>query len=376
MYLREIYLDNAATTAVRKEVADFVYRLMCENYGNPSSLHLRGLQAELAVKTAKRQIAGALGCSEDCLYFTSGGTEANNTAVFGVSDAYKREGNTIATTQYEHASVLAPFQKLSSEEKQVLFLDPRLSPEEMVRAIPDDCYFVSLMYVNNELGTVLDIPRISKLLKQKRPSIILHCDAVQAFGKLPCKVGTLGVDLLTISAHKIYAPKGVGALYVRKGIRFTPLLYGGHQQKALRPGTESVPLIGGFGLASELVSKELPEHQKRTEQLYSLLIAGIAEIPEIILNSSGDTPSSIVNLSIPGIRSEIMLHFLEDKGIFVSSGSACARGEKSHVLSAIGLDAARIDSALRISFGRDNTKEDILALLETLKQGIRTIRRA
>ncbi|WP_040195727.1 cysteine desulfurase family protein [Candidatus Soleaferrea massiliensis] len=373
--MKEIYLDNAATTPVRTEVADHLYKLVKENYGNPSSLHLRGLDAERAVETARGQVAAALGCDKSCLLFTSGGTEANNTAVFGAADAYRRNGTVIATTLFEHASVLEPFKRLEQQGMRVLYLNPTLPAEELAGQIPEECYFVSMMLVNNELGTILDIARISKLLRQRNPRVILHCDAVQAFGKLPCRPESLGVDLMSISAHKIYAPKGAGALYVKKGVRFTPLLYGGHQQKSLRPGTESVPLIGAFGLASQLSQQELRDGMRHMKGLHDLLLQELSGIDGIHTNSPADGIPNIVNLSVPGIRSEIMLHFLESRGIYVSSGSACAKGEASHVLRALGLTPQLADSALRVSFGRQNTRQDVLDFAAALQAGIRTIRR-
>ena len=375
--MREIYLDNSATTRVYKEAADEAYSAMTEFYGNPSSLHNKGIEAERIMEDARKKIAGALGADGGELVFTSGGTEANNLGVIGGALAKKRRGNRVVISAYEHDSVMRAGKYLSENGFDVVWLSPNergeITPEAVFEAVNEKTVLVSVMLVNNEVGAVNPIAQLSDAAKRKNPDTVFHCDAVQAFCKMPFRADKLGADLVTVTAHKIGGPKGVGALWIKKGARVLPLHFGGEQEKEIRPGTEALPLIAAFGKAAEISKNSLPEFQKKMEELKNLLLDGIKDEPGILLNSKEGALPGIVNISVPGIRSEIMLHFLESRGIYVSSGSACAQGAKSHVLKAMGYPPERIDSALRISFGRENTPKDVEELLLAIKDAMREL---
>ena len=375
--MREIYLDNSATTRVYKEAADEAYSAMTEFYGNPSSLHNKGIEAERIMEDARKKIAGALGADGGELVFTSGGTEANNLAVIGGALAKKRRGNRVVISAYEHDSVMRAGKYLSENGFDVVWLSPNergeITPEAVFEAVNEKTVLVSVMLVNNEVGAVNPVAQLSAAAKRKNQDVVFHCDAVQAFCKMPFRADKLGADLVTVTAHKIGGPKGVGALWIKKGARVLPLHFGGEQEKEIRPGTEALPLIAAFGKAAEISKNSLPEFQKKMEELKNLLLDGIKDEPGILLNSKEGALPGIVNLSASGIRSEIMLHFLESRGIYVSSGSACAQGAKSHVLKAMGYPPERIDSALRISFGRENTPKDVSALLLAIKDAMREL---
>ena len=375
--MREIYLDNSATTRVYKEAADEAYSAMTEFYGNPSSLHNKGIEAERIMEDARKKIAAALGADGGELIFTSGGTEANNLGVIGGALAKKRRGNRVVISAYEHDSVMRAGKYLSENGFDVVWLSPNergeITPEAVFEAVNEKTVLVSVMLVNNEVGAVNPIAQLSAAAKRKNPDTVFHCDAVQAFCKMPFRADKLGADLVTVTAHKIGGPKGVGALWIKKGARVLPLHFGGEQEKEIRPGTEALPLIAAFGKAAEISKNSLPEFQRKMEELRNLLLDGIKDEPGILLNSKEGALPGIVNISVPGIRSEIMLHFLESRGIYVSSGSACAQGAKSHVLKAMGYPPERIDSALRISFGRENTPEDVEKLLSAIKDAMREL---
>ena len=375
--MREIYLDNSATTRVYKEAADEAYSAMTEFYGNPSSLHNKGIEAERIMEDARKKIAAALGADGGELIFTSGGTEANNLAVIGGALAKKRRGNRVVISAYEHDSVMRAGKYLSENGFDVVWLSPNergeITPEAVFEAVNEKTVLVSVMLVNNEVGAVNPIAQLSAAAKRKNQDVVFHCDAVQAFCKMPFRADKLGADLVTVTAHKIGGPKGVGALWIKKGARVLPLHFGGEQEKEIRPGTEALPLIAAFGKAAEISKNSLPEFQKKMEELKNLLLDGIKDEPGILLNSKEGALPGIVNLSASGIRSEIMLHFLESRGIYVSSGSACAQGAKSHVLKAMGYPPERIDSALRISFGRENTPKDVEELLSAIKDAMREL---
>lgn len=375
--MREIYLDNSATTRVYKEAADEAYSAMTEFYGNPSSLHNKGIEAERIMEDARKKIAAALGADGGELVFTSGGTEANNLGVIGGALAKKRRGNRVVISAYEHDSVMRAGKYLSENGFDVVRLSPNergeITPEAVFEAVNEKTVLVSVMLVNNEVGAVNPIAQLSAAAKRKNQDVVFHCDAVQALCKMPFRADKLGADLVTVTAHKIGGPKGVGALWIKKGARVLPLHFGGEQEKEIRPGTEALPLIAAFGKAAEISKNSLPEFQKKMEELRNLLLDGIKDEPGILLNSKEGALPGIVNLSVPGIRSEIMLHFLENRGIYVSSGSACAQGAKSHVLKAMGYPPERIDSALRISFGRENTPKDVEELLSAIKDAMREL---
>ncbi len=364
------YLDNSATTAVDSRVADVIYQTMTECYGNPSSLHALGLQAEQAVQKAAKQIASCISAKPGEIFFTSGGTEANNLAVFGAAYAKRRTAKRIVTTAIEHSSVLESCQELEKEGFEVVFVKPQpdgnLPVQAILQEVDENTALVTAMLVNNETGAVLDIAALAKEVHRKFPDTLVHCDVVQAFGKLPVSVRALGVDLLTASGHKIHAPKGIGFLYKSAKARILPRTFGGEQQKRLRPGTECVPLIAGLGLAAELACTGIGEQEDRIRELNNLLREKASEIPEVVVNSPADACPYVLNLSAIGLRSEIVLHFLEQNQVYVSSGSACARGAKSHVLEAMGLSRRRVDSAVRVSFSKYSTKEDVQAFVDSL----------
>lgn len=371
--MSEVYLDNSATTRVSDSAARKALEAMTENYGNPSSLHRKGVDAEEYIIDAQRAIAAKLGCTADELIFTSGGTESNNTAVFGAVNAKKRLGNRIVTTAVEHHSVLEACEQLEKQGFELIKLKPDsngvISEKDIFDAVNEKTILVSIMLVNNEVGTVQPVQTAARAIKVAKAPALLHCDAVQAFGKMPIRVNSLGCDLLTVTAHKIHGPKGTGALYIKKGTRVLPMLFGGEQQKKLRPGTQAVPLIAAFGEAV----RELPEPNEQAaaiEKLRSRLVERLTEIEGVTVNSGEKSTPYIVNFSTNKVRSEIMLHYLESRGIYCSSGSACAKGQPSHVLSAMGFPTKRIDTALRISFSKYNTAEDIDMLIEALKDGL------
>lgn len=374
------YLDNSATTQVCQEAADAAYRMMRENYGNPSSLHKVGIQAETAVEEARGIIADALNVQPKTIYFTSGGTEANNTALFGAAQALRRRGDRVIVSAIEHSSVYESAKRLGELGYDVQFApvtDRGVVDIDALKALlTDKTILVSIMTVNNETGAIQPIERIAKLVHKNCPEALFHSDAVQAFGKMSVKPKKWGVDLMSVSAHKIHGAKGCGALYIRDGARILPLLYGGEQQKKLRPGTESAPLIAAFGAAATAVGfPDLSQNTDHIRELNRCALEKLQALEGVTVNSPGDALPYIINISVNGIRSETMLHHLEESGVYVSSSSACAKGKRSYVLEAMGLPDDRIDSSLRISFSRYNTTEDIDALIEGLQSGISTLQR-
>lgn len=373
-FLKEIYLDNSATTRVYEQAAKAAFEVMTENYGNPSSLHMRGVLAEKVMEEARRDIANVLGSNPEGLYFTSGGTEANNLAVIGGALAKKRRGNKVVVSAYEHDSVIKSAKQLESMGFSVTWLAPDengiITPQSVFDAVDEKTVLVSVMLVNNEIGAINPIKELCAAAKRKNPEVVFHTDAVQGFCKLPFKAEKSGVDLVTITAHKIGGPKGIGALWIRKGARVLPNHFGGEQEKQLRPGTQATPLIAAFGKAVFLESTSMPIRKQRMEALEKHFRESIAGIDGIVINSKEGALPNIVNISVLGIRSEIMLHFLEKRNIYVSSGSACALGAKSHVLAAMGYDSSRIDSAIRVSFGRETEKEDIDELVAAIKDAM------
>lgn len=377
--MEEIYLDNSATTRVCEKSAEKVLELMTRCYGNPSSLHKKGLEAQKEVSHARETVASSLGAQPREIIFTSGGTEANNLAVLGGAAANRRRGKRIVTTAIEHPSVLEPMKQLEKEGFEVVFLSPdgagRIPEEAVFDAVTRDTVLVSVMAVNNELGSIQPIEVLRKAVKRAGAPALVHVDGVQAYGKLPLRPEKLGIDLLTVSGHKIHGPKGVGALYVSKSARILPRTFGGGQERDLRPGTEAAPLIAGFGAAVE----ELPDWRQaygRMEELRAYAVQKLSKLPEVEINSSEEGLPYLLNFSALGVRSETMLHFLAQREIYVSSGSACAKGKQSHVLKAAGLPDSRISSAIRVSFSRENTEQDIDALAEGVREGLACLARA
>ena len=379
MVLMEVYLDNSATTKVCAAACEAAVSAMKTVYGNPSSLHRLGFDAEKLVTQSRKQIAGALSCYPDELYFTSGATESNNLAIRGLTGAYPRIGRKIVTTAIEHPSVGETVEFLCGAGYEVIRLSPdndgNFSPAAFAEAVDEDTSLVTFMLVNNEVGVLLPAAEICKAVKRKNPNTLIHIDAVQGFCKVPFRADRTLVDTVSISGHKIYAPKGVGGLYVKKGVRLKPIQTGGGQEKGLRSGTESVPLIAAFGAAVAQTYPDMEKNQVHYRELREYLTKHLMSTQEIVMNSPENAVPYICNFSVRGIRSEIMLHFLEQSGIYVSSGSACAKGKPSPVLAAMGIPKERADSAIRISFSPETTISDIDILLDGLRGGISSLQK-
>lgn len=375
--MAEHYLDHSATTPVLREAAEKAFAVMTGEFGNPSSLHSRGFHARQELEAARAVVAARLGASLEELIFTSGGTEANNLALFGAAEAGKRRGNRIVTTAAEHDSVLNPMKELEKQGFEVVFLKPdhagRLSEEQLENAIDEKTILVSVMLVNNETGAIFPVQAAARAIRRKKAPALLHADCVQAFGKIDFTPPKLGTDLITVSAHKLHGPKGAGALYLRKGARILSRTFGGGQERGLRSGTESVPLLCAFGEAVRLLPKTA-ETLPRVGKLNRLLREKLSALPEVEVNSPPEGLPYVLNFSAGAVRAETMLHFLSERGIFVSSGSACGKAKPSHVLAAMGLSKERIASSLRVSFSRFSTEEDVEALVSALEEGLRVIR--
>lgn len=375
----EVYFDNAATTKVYPEVKELMIKLLEEDYGNPSSLHMKGVEAERYIKEATSQIATEFKCQEKEIVFTSGGTEANNFALIGGAIAHRRAGKHIITTNIEHASVGATLEFLVKEGYEVTYVgvDEKgiINLDELRAALREDTILVSTMYVNNEIGSIQPIEEVSKIIKSYNPQILYHVDAVQAFGKLRFSPKKLGVDLLSISGHKIHGPKGIGALYIKDKTLIRPTMYGGGQQRNMRSGTENVPAIAGMGLAAKLMYEDHENKMAHIRNLKDTFIDRVTKL-ENVFNNSGEAPH-IASVTFVGIRSEVMLHALEDKGIYVSSGSACS-SNKTHVsgvLKAINLDKDRLESTLRFSFCETNTMEEVDYAIKCIEEILPVFRR-
>lgn len=366
----DIYLDNAATTRVCPEAADMAYRVMTEQYGNPSSTHARGREAKKLLDAARRELALCLGCQPKELAFTSCGSEADNWALLSGAWAASARGGHVISSMAEHDAVRKSLDELERRGYEVTRLPPDPSGAVPVQAVLDalrpDTVLVSLMLVNNETGAVNDIPGLARALKKAAPKVLLHCDAVQGFLKVPFTVKSLGADMVTISGHKIHAPKGIGALYIRSGLHLRPLILGGSQEDGRRAGTEAIPAICAFGEAARLGRALMAESTERMAGLRQRAVSRLlAENPGLVVIGGG--APHILCVSLPGYRSEVLMSVLESRGISVSKSSACKKGGRSHVLEAIGLPANVIDGALRISFSRYTTREDIDALCDALR---------
>lgn len=378
----EAYLDNSATTKVFAEVQQLMIRLMDADYGNPSSMHLRGVAAEEYVTKAAKQIADTLKVDRKDIIFTSGGTESNNMAIIGCAFANRRRGNHLITTRIEHASVGNPMHFLEENGFEVTYLNVdhqgHISLEELQAAIRPETILVSLMYVNNEIGAVEPIAEAGKLIKSVNPQIIFHVDAIQAFGKYVIRPKRMSIDLLSVSSHKIHGPKGIGFLYMNDKVKINPIIYGGGQQKGMRSGTENVPGIAGLGLAAEMIYQDHAAHIEECYCLRERLIAGLQSLEGVTVNGSleRDNAPHIVSASFAGVRSEVLLHSLEAKEIYVSAGSACSSNKPavSGTLTAIGVEKNLLDSTLRFSLGRFSTAEEIdytIAVLSELLPKLR-----
>jgi len=367
-----VYLDNAATTKPCDEAVLALNKCITTIYGNPSSLHIMGLEAEREVLAARRQIGNAIGADYSNIFFTSGATESNNLAIFGAVNASKRRGNKIITTDIEHPSVHSPIRYLEEcgyDVVRIRTIDGVIDEDALINAVDNRTILVSAMLINNENGSIQPIGEVFRKLKRLYPGLITHCDAVQAFCKIPIKISAMNADLMSMSAHKIHGVKGIGALYVKKGVRILPMFHGGGQEGDLRPGTESVPLIAAFGEATRIGNSKVNDNYAYVSNLSSYAKTQLQKLDDISINMFKEHSPYILNFSVKGIRSEIMLHFLEEKGIYVSSGSACAKGKKSRVLEAFGIEDRAIDSAIRISFSKYNTTQDIDNLISGIKDG-------
>lgn len=381
--MKEIYLDNSATTMAYPEVGDLVRKVMCEDYGNPSSMHAKGVAAERYVKEAKERLAKLLKVQEKEIFFTSGGTESDNLALIGCARANWRRGNHLITTGIEHPAVLNTMRYLEEEGYRVTFLpvdsSGRASLEALKEALCPETILVSMMYVNNEVGSVQPVQEAASLVKAYDQNILFHVDAVQGFGKYRIYPKRIKVDLLSLSGHKIHGPKGIGALYIGEHVKIQPIVFGGEQQKNIRSGTENMPGIAGLGLAAKMIYQDLDEKVERMRKLKQRFVEGVGEIPDTVVHGLCDETSAphIVSVGFAGIRSEVLLHALEEKGIYVSSGSACASNHPqiSGVLRGIGAGREFLDATLRFSMSEFTTAEEIDETLRTLYNIVPMLRR-
>ena len=381
--LTEVYLDNSATTRCSERAKDLMVKVLMEDYGNPSSLHMKGVEAENYIKEAKKKIAKTLKVDEKEILFTSGGTESNNTALIGAALANKRAGNHIITTSIEHASVSAVAGYLEELGFRVTYLkvdaDGIISLDELREAVCEDTILVSMMMVNNEIGAVEPIEEAIKVIKEKNPNTLVHVDAIQAYGKYRIFPKKLGIDMLSVSGHKIHAPKGTGFLFIKDKTKVKPLIYGGGQQKGMRSGTENVPGCAGLGLAAKMV---YTDHDAKIDKLYAIkdrMVKGLQAMDGVTVHglTGRDSAPQIVAAGFEGVRAEVLLHALEDKGIYVSSGSACSSNHPgvSGTLKGIGVKDSLLDSTLRFSFGAFNTEEEVDYCLDVLKELVPMLRR-
>ena len=374
----EHYLDNSATTKVCPEAAQAALRAMTEVYGNPSSTHTVGREAKKLLDSSRAQTAAALGCTAGELVFTSCGSESDNWAILGGAEAMKRRGKHIISSAVEHDAVRKSLDELESRGFEVTRLRPdetgAISADAVADALRPDTILVSLMLVNNETGAITDISAVSKALKRAGSQALLHTDAVQAFMKLPFSAKTLGADMISVSGHKIHAPKGIGALYIKNGLRLKPFILGGGQEAGRRAGTEAMPQIAAFAAACQAAG-DVKANAAHMAALKQLAVDRLKEaLPEIRFIGGG--APHILSLSLPGWRSEVLMNFLEAREIYVSKSSACKKGGRSHVLEAIGLDAKTIDGAIRVGLSRFSTEEDVLALCQGLKDARDTLAHA
>ena len=380
----EVYLDNSATTMSYPEVGELVYKIMCRDYGNPASLHRKGVEAEHYIREAKETLAKILKVNAKEIFFTSGGTESDNLALIGCARANRRSGNHLITTSIEHPAVLNAMRYLEEEEGfRVTYLPVdskgKMKLEALKEALCPETILVSVMYVNNEVGTVQPVQEAAKIVKEYDPSILFHTDAVQGFGKYHIYPKRMGIDLLTASGHKIHGPKGVGLLYISEKVKVHPIIFGGGHQKNIRSGTENVPGTAGLGLAAKMVYQDMDMKVALMRELKKYFIEGISKIEDTTIHGFTDEGGAphIISVGIAGVRSEVLLHALEDKGIYVSSGSACSSNHPavSGVLKGIGAANEYLDATLRFSMSEFTTKEEIDYTLETLYNCIPMLRK-
>ncbi len=374
-----VYLDNAATTRPCEAAAAAVADALTTCWGNPSSIHDLGLAAMHRVKAARASVARALGAEPERVFFTSGGTEADNWAIFSAAQRLGKQGRHIVTTAIEHHAVLNPFHKLAQQGFEVSYLPPdeqgRITAAELEAVLRPDTILVSVMLVNNEVGTILPVQEMARVVRRRSPKALLHCDAVQGFLKVPFSARTLGADMISVSAHKIHGPKGVGALYIRPGLPLPPLLLGGGQESGMRSGTEPVPLICGFGAACEAVRPTWREDAARMAALRDQAREKLSGIPGIQFLGAAEAPQ-ILCVSLPGVRSQGLINCLQSEDVYVSAGSACSRGHRSHVLEVMGLPPEVIDGSARVSLSRETSESDIDALAAAMARAAQKLRPA
>ena len=372
-----IYFDNAATTRAADEVAERVRYMLLENFGNPSAQSMMGVRAENELNDARKIMAKSINALPEEIYFTSGGTEDDNWAIFGTAEGYKRSGKHIITTSIEHPAVAEPMERLRQKGWDITVLDVDkngyIDLDALRDSIREDTVLVSVILVNNEVGTIQDAAAVGKLIKEKNPNTLFHADAVQAFGKYPIDVRKMNIDMLSMSGHKIHGPKGVGFFYMKKGLKVRPIIYGGGQERGQRSATENTPGIVGLAKAVELAMENMEKSHNTVMEIKKTLADGILkEIPKTHINGPSIEEASpyVLNVSFNGLRSEVLLHALEEKEIYVSAGSACSSKKKggSHVLRSLGLSEERIEGAIRFSFCRYNTVDEALFCLEVLKE--------
>lgn len=372
------YLDNSATTPVCEQAVEAMMTAVTQLWGNPSSLHQKGIEADEMLEKARSNIARRLFCRDDEIFFTSGGTESNNLAVQGAAHAMRRRGKRIVTTSVEHSSIDETVRHLETEGFEVIRLGVdskgRINEKELFEAVNSDTILVSIMAVNNETGTIQPVEAARTAVMRAKAPALVHCDAVQAFGKIQLKPAAMGVDMMTVSSHKIHGPKGVGALYVKKGVRLSPIVFGGLQEEKVRPGTQPMPAIAGFGAAAAALPNPTVE-LNRVAELRDYMCERLLELDSVVINSPSDALPYVTNISVIGVNSEPMLNFLSARGVYVSSGSACAKGHQSSVLKNMGLSEERRKSPLRISFSRFTTKEEVDMLIEGIAAGQKAIRK-
>ena len=367
----QAYFDNSATTKPCPEAVQAVSEAMTEVWGNPSSLHRLGIEAERRVGEARRAVAEVLGADPDRIFFTAGGTEADNWAIFSAAKRMQKRGKHIVTTAIEHHAVLNPMKELEAQGFEVTYLAPdregRVTVDALRAALRKDTILASIMAVNNEVGSVMPVAAMAKLVHRLAPNAVFHTDAVQGFLKIPLRVSGLEADLISISSHKIHGPKGAGALYIRKGLSLPPHLYGGGQERGYRSGTEAVPAILGFGAACAAAAKNLRAELAEEERLKNAVVEGLAAIPGVQIIGAHEAPH-IVSFAIPGVRSQGLINCLQDREVYVSAGSACAKGHRSHVLEAMGIEPALIDGSVRASLSRFTTEAEVLLLLDAVRE--------
>ena len=372
-----IYFDNAATTRAADEVAERVRYMLLENFGNPSAQSMMGVRAENELNDARKIMAKSINALPEEIYFTSGGTEDDNWAIFGTAEGYKRSGKHMITTSIEHPAVSEPMERLRQKGWEITVLDVDkngyIDLDALRDSIRDDTVLVSIILVNNEVGTIQDASAVGKLIKEKNPNTLFHADAVQAFGKYPIDVRKMNIDMLSMSGHKIHGPKGVGFFYMKKGLKVRPIIYGGGQERGQRSATENTPGIAGLAKAVELAMENMDASHEKVMEVKRTLAEGILrDIPKTHINGPSIEEASpyVLNVSFNGLRSEVLLHALEEKEVYVSAGSACSSKKKggSHVLRSLGLSEERIEGAIRFSFCRYNTVDEAAACLEILKE--------